>query len=118
MDIKELMEQSKDAVTVGRVFGEPIHHGDVLVIPVARVAQGGGAGQGQGVDEKGEGHGSGSGGGFGYSAKPAGVFVIKDGDVQWRPAVDVNRIVIGGQIVGVVLLLTIRTIVKKWRRRK
>ncbi|NUO96877.1 MAG: sporulation protein [Nonomuraea sp.] len=118
MDIKELMEQSKDAVTVGRVFGEPIHHGDVLVIPVARVAHGGGGGEGHGRDDKGEETGSGGGGGFGYSATPAGVFVVKDGDVQWRPAVDVNRIVIGGQIVAVVLVLTIRTIFKKWRRRK
>ncbi|MFF0863433.1 GerW family sporulation protein [Nonomuraea sp. NPDC050227] len=118
MDIKELLEQSKDAVTVRRVFGEPIHHGDVLVIPVARVAQGGGAGQGQGRDEKGEELGSGGGGGFGYSATPAGVFVIKDGDVQWRPAVDVNRIVLGGQLVGLALVLTIRTIFKKWRHRR
>ncbi|GGS63560.1 spore germination protein GerW family protein [Nonomuraea spiralis] len=118
MDIKELLEQSKDVVTVKRVFGEPIRHGDVLVIPVARVAHGGGGGHGQGRDEKGEELGSGGGGGFGYSATPAGVFVVKDGDVQWRPAVDVNRIVLGGQIVGVVLVLTIRTIFKKWRRRK
>ncbi len=29
-----------------------------------------------------------------------------------RPAVDLNRIVLGGQIVAVVALLTIRTIVK------
>jgi uncharacterized spore protein YtfJ len=118
MDINELMERSKDVVTVQRVFGEPIRHGDILVIPVARVAQGGGGGQGSGRDEKGEEVGSGGGGGFGYGAKPAGVFVVKDGDVQWRPAIDVNRIVIGGQIFGIVLVLTIRTIFKKWRRKR
>ncbi|MFI9591637.1 spore germination protein GerW family protein [Nonomuraea sp. NPDC052265] len=118
MDIKELLEQSKDAVTVRRVFGEPIRHGDVLVVPVARVAQGGGAGHGQGRDGKGEEIGSGGGGGFGYSATPAGVFVIKDGEVRWRPAVDVNRIVLGGQLVGLALVLTIRTIFKKWHRRR
>ena len=61
--------------------------------------------------------GEGSGGGFGYGATPAGVFVIKDGDVRWQPAIDVNRIVIGGQIVAVVLLLTIRAILKKSRKR-
>ncbi|GAA2210827.1 hypothetical protein GCM10009850_062860 [Nonomuraea monospora] len=117
MDIMELVEQSKDAATVKRVFGEPIQHGDVVVIPVARVAQGGGGGQGQGKDEKGE-EGGGSGGGFGFSATPAGVYVLKDGDALWRPAVDVNRIVIGGQIVAVVLLLTLRTIFKRRRRRR
>ncbi|GAA2869879.1 GerW family sporulation protein [Nonomuraea rubra] len=117
MDIMELVEQSKDAATVKRVFGEPIQHGDVVVIPVAKVAQGGGGGQGQGKSEKGE-EGGGSGGGFGFGASPAGVFVLKDGDVLWRPAVDVNRIVIGGQFVAVVLLLTLRTIFKKRRRRR
>ncbi|AQZ64251.1 unnamed protein product [[Actinomadura] parvosata subsp. kistnae] len=117
MDIMELVEKSKDAATVKRVFGEPIQHGDVVVIPVARVAQGGGGGQGQGKSEKGE-EGGGSGGGFGFGATPAGVYVLKDNDAHWRPAVDVNRIVIGGQIVAVVLLLTLRTIFKKRRRRR
>lgn len=112
----ELLQQSKDAATVKRVFGEPIRHGDVLVIPVARIAHGGGGGQGQSKDEKGEDN-AGSGGGFGLAATPAGVFVIKDGDVRWRPAVDVNRIVFGGQIFAIVLVLTIRTIFKKWWRK-
>ncbi|MGP3931679.1 spore germination protein GerW family protein [Nonomuraea sp. KM88] len=115
MDIMQLVEQSKDAATVNRVFGEPIHHGDIVVIPVARVAQGGGGGQGRGTKEKDE-KGEGSGGGFGFSATPAGVFVLKNGEAQWRPAVDVNRIVIGGQIVAVALLLTVRSIL--WRRRR
>ncbi len=113
----EMVERSKDAATVRRVFGEPVQHGDVVVIPVARVAQGGGGGQGQGKDEKGD-ESKGAGLGFGFGATPAGVFVIKGGDVQWRPAVDVNRIVLGGQIVAIVLLLTLRTIFKKRRRRR
>ena len=117
MDIMELVEKSKDTATVSRVFGEPIRHGDVVVIPVARVAQGGGGGQGEGKGEKGEVSGGGSGGGFGFGAAPAGVFVLKDGDVSWRPAVDVNRIVVGGQFVAVVLLLTLRSILKRRRRR-
>ncbi|PZG12431.1 sporulation protein, partial [Nonomuraea aridisoli] len=67
--------------------------------------------------DKGE-QGSGSGGGYGFGATPAGVFVLKDGDAIWRPAIDVNRIVLGGQFVAVVLLLTLRTILKKRRRRR
>ncbi|TDD40897.1 sporulation protein, partial [Nonomuraea terrae] len=51
MDIMEMVEQSKDVATVKRVFGEPVRHGDVVVIPVARIAQGGGGGQGQGKSE-------------------------------------------------------------------
>ena len=69
--------------------------------------------------EKGEdltrgGEPSGSGGGLALSARPVGVFVIKDGDVKWRPSVDVNRVIVGGQAVGVVALLTIRALVKAW----
>ncbi|MBF8185105.1 sporulation protein [Nonomuraea sp. K274] len=120
MNIMELVEQSKDAATVRRVFGEPIHQGDSIIIPVARVAQGGGGGQGQSKrdkPDKGGEEGEGGGGGFGFTATPAGVYVLKDGDVQWRPAIDVNRIVLGGQFVAVVLLLTLRAIVKRRRRK-
>ncbi|MGN9780716.1 GerW family sporulation protein [Nonomuraea sp. ZG12] len=117
MDIKELVEQAKDSATVKRVFGDPIQHGDILVIPVARVAHGGGGGSGEGRKPAGE-TGSGGGGGYGVGATPAGVFVVKNGDVRWHPAVDVNRIVLGGQIVGIVLLLTLRSIFKRSRHKR
>lgn len=113
MDIMTLIEKTKDSAGVQRVFGEPVTQGDVTVIPVARIAQGGGGGGGK---QEGERPSQGSGGGYGLGATPAGVFVIKNGEVKWQPAVDVNRIVIGGQIVAVVLLLTIRSIVKRWRK--
>ncbi|MBT2225751.1 sporulation protein [Nonomuraea sp. NEAU-A123] len=120
MNFMELVERSKDSVTVKRVFGDPIQQGDVTVIPVARIIQGGGGGMGRQEASSGPDAvpgGEGGGGGFGYGAIPAGVYVVKDGDVRWQPAVDVNRIVIGGQIVAVVLLLTIRAILKKSRKR-
>jgi len=50
--------------------------------------------------------------GFGMSARPLGVFLIKDGDVVWRPAIDVNRAILGGQIVAIAALLLLRTVVK------
>lgn len=119
MDIMELVEKSKDSATVKRVFGDPIRHGDVVVIPVARVAHGGGggSGQGSGTGEGRNGGGRGDGGGYGVTATPSGVFVLKGDDVSWHPAVDVNRIVLGGQAVAVVLLLTLRAIFKRRRRR-
>jgi hypothetical protein len=49
---------------------------------------------------------------MGTSAKPLGVFVIKDGNVGWRPAVDVNKVIVGGQIVVIAALLTIRAMIK------
>jgi hypothetical protein len=38
---------------------------------------------------------------------------MRDGDVSWRPAVDVNRMILGGQIVVIVALLLVRAIVKR-----
>ena len=81
-------EKARDAITVSRVYGEPYEKDGLTVIPAARVSGGGGGGSGK--DEKG---GDGSGGGFGVSGRPAGAYVIRNGDVTWRPAVDPNRIV-------------------------
>src|SRR5215207_9954913 len=80
----------------------------VTVIPAARVQ--GGAGAGGGEDPQGQGTGSGSG--FAMTARPVGAFIIRDCELSWRPAVDVNRIVLGGQVVAVVALLTVRAISK------
>jgi uncharacterized spore protein YtfJ len=109
MEIKDLLAQARDAMTVKRVFGDPIEKDGVTVVPVAKVA--GGAGGGSGTSGEGE-TSSGSGGGFGLRAVPAGVYVIRGAEVSWQPALDVNRVIFGGQLVAIVLLLTIRAIVK------
>ncbi len=103
MDVQSVIAQARDAMTVKRVFGDPIQHGDVTIIPAARV--GGGAGGGGGAGP--EGQGSGEGSGFGLSARPAGVYVLKGGDVRWRPAIDVNRIVLGMQVVAAIGLVVL-----------
>ena len=108
MDVQDVITQARDAITVKRVFGEPYEKNGVTVIPVARVQGGAGGGGGEGP----EGQGKGSGSGFGVSARPVGAFLIKGDDLTWRPAVDVNRVVLGAQVVAIVALLTIRTIVK------
>jgi hypothetical protein len=40
------------------------------------------------------------------------VYILRDTKVQWRPAIDLNKVILGGQIVAVVALLVIRAIVK------
>jgi hypothetical protein len=40
------------------------------------------------------------------NSRPSGVYVVKDGDVRWIPAVDVNRVILGAQVVAIVALLT------------
>jgi uncharacterized spore protein YtfJ len=108
MEVQDVIAQARDALTVKRVFGEPYEKDGVTVIPVARVQGGAGGGGGEGPD----GQGRGSGSGFGLSARPVGAFVLRGDELTWRPVVDVNRIVLGGQVVAVVALLTIRAIVK------
>jgi uncharacterized spore protein YtfJ len=108
MDAQDVITQARDALTVKRVFGEPYEKDGATVVAVATVRGGAGGGGGEGP----EGEGKGSGGGFGMSARPVGMFVIRGDELSWRPAVDVNRIVLGGQVVAVVALLTLRSIVK------
>ena len=114
MDVQDVIAQARDTLTVKRVFGEPYEKDGVTVIPAARVQ--GGAGGGSGEDPNSQGRGSGSG--FGVTARPVGAFIIRDGDLNWRPAVDVNRIILGGQVVVVVALLTIRAIIRSRSRAK
>ena len=113
MEVQDVIAQARDAMTVKRVFGEPYEKDGVTVIPAARVQ--GGAGGGSGEDPQGQGKGSGSG--FAMNARPVGAFIIQGGELSWRPAVDVNRIILGGQVVVIVALLTLRAIVKARARR-
>jgi uncharacterized spore protein YtfJ len=108
MEVQEVLAQARDSLTVKRVFGEPYEKDGVTIIPAARVQ--GGAGAGGGEDPQGQGKGSGSG--FGVTARPVGAYVLREGELSWRPAVDVNRIILGGQAVAIVALLTIRAIIK------
>jgi uncharacterized spore protein YtfJ len=108
MEVNDVISQARDTLTVKRVFGEPYERNGVTVIPAARVQGGAGGGGGEGP----EGQGKGSGSGFGLSARPVGAFLIRGDEVMWRPAVDLNKVILGAQVVAVVALLTIRAIVK------
>jgi uncharacterized spore protein YtfJ len=80
-NIDELLEGARDTITVRRVYGEPIEQEGLTLVPAAAVRGGGGGGG----DSEGNG-----GGGFGVAARPVGAYVIRDGEVAWRPAVDVK----------------------------
>jgi uncharacterized spore protein YtfJ len=114
MEVQDVIGQARDALTVKRVFGEPYEKDGVTIIPAARVQ--GAAGGGSGEDPQRQGQGSGSG--FAIAARPVGAFLIRDGELSWRPAMDVTRIALGGQVVAVVALLTVRTILKAWVKAK
>lgn len=108
MERIDVLEQAKDALSVKRVIGDPYERNGVTVIPA--VSMGGGGGGGLGNDE--DGKQSGYGGGFGLRARPAGAYVITGDSVRWVPAIDVTRIVLGGQLIAIVALLVIRSIVR------
>ena len=107
MKLEEVLSVARDAITVRRVYADPYEKDGVVVIPAAAV--GGGGGGGGGHDRNGQ---EGEGGGFGVGARPAGAYVIKDGTVRWRPAVNVNQLALVAGAVAVVYLLTRARIVR------
>src|SRR3977135_3434834 len=108
MNALDVVNQMRDAITVRPVYGEPYQAGGAPIIHAPHVGGGGGGG--------GETQGNG-GRGFGLSARPVGAWVIKDGDATWRPALDLNRVIFMGQIVAIVMLLSLRSIIKAWAKR-
>ena len=121
MDASEVLNHARDAMTVKRVFGDPYERDGVTIIPVANVMGGAGAGGGTGVGTRpasadgeavGEGTGdSGYGLGYGLRATPAGVYVIKGGEVEWKPALDMNRLTLQRALVVLVAPLVVRSII-------
>ena len=111
MDAMAVLDGARDVITTKRVIGDPYEKNGVTVIPVVSASGGGGGGEATGSD------GKGTGGGLGLSVKPLGAFVVKGDDVRWLPAVDVTRVVIGGQLLTVIALLAIRSIVRSRTKR-
>ena len=102
----QTISDTLEGLRAQHVFAEPIEREGTIYLPAAKVRGGGGGG--------GDSDGNG-GAGFGLTAKPAGVYVIRDGDAEWRPALDINRIVLGGQLVAIVALLVLRSIIARRR---
>ncbi|MGE5273671.1 MAG: hypothetical protein ACM3QU_07905 [Verrucomicrobiota bacterium] len=53
------------------------------------------------------------GGGFGLRARPVGANVIKDGEVMWRPAIDVVRFMLGWQVVAGIAALALWSLARR-----
>lgn len=92
-----IIERLRGAVTIDRVYGDPIERDGTTVIPVASMRMGGGGGGGR--DEQTS--GSGEGGGFGAVARPTGAYIIKEGSVSWKPALDLTRLIVAGNLTAV-----------------
>jgi uncharacterized spore protein YtfJ len=115
-DPASVTRAANDTFTVRRVFGEAYERDGKLIIPVARLWGGTGSGSGSGevgvpadADKVPAGGqlGHGGGGGYGVHVKAVGVFVVDDTGAHWQPALDVNRVILGGQLAGAVVLTTL-----------
>jgi hypothetical protein len=74
--------------TAAHVYGQPYETADgVTIVPVAKVR--GRTKAGADAD-------------LHLTARPVGVFVIKNGEATWVPAVDSTRIALMGELIGLV----------------
>lgn len=108
MDFMETISRARDAITVKRVYGEPYERNGVTVIPAAAVQGGGGGGGGDEPDGR-----TGGGGGFGLRARPVGAYVIRGEQVSWEPAVDLSRVILGGQVLVLAAMLVVRSVARR-----
>jgi uncharacterized spore protein YtfJ len=108
MDLNEAISNARESITVKRVYGEPYERNGVMVIPAAAVMGGGGGGTGNQPDG-----GTGTGGGFGLRARPVGAYVVRDDEVKWEPAIDLSRVILGGQLLALAALFVVRSIARR-----
>jgi hypothetical protein len=91
MKLREALDNIDSITTdpASRVYGQPYETVDgVTIVPVAKV---------RGRTRPGAGDAE-----LRLNAKPVGVFVIKNGEASWVPAVDVTRIALMGELIGLV----------------
>jgi len=103
MNVDEFMKGVRERMGARQVFGEPVERDGAVVVPAASVLGGGGGG--------GDAENNG-GGGFWTLGRPVGAYVIRGDDVEWVPAVDPGRMILGWQLVAGLAVLVL------WRLRR
>ncbi len=97
MQASEFLPRFADTFTARHVYSEPHTENGITIITAAAVRGGGGMGQNESQHQ--------GGGGMGLSARPVGAYVLRNGRVVWKPAFDLSRIVLRGQLVFLSALL-------------
>jgi len=104
--VQKTMERFLAAADVEAVYGDPVQHGETMIIPAAEVLSGMGFGIGFGIgdnnqsDEEtaedqptaGSAGGGGGGGGGRVLSRPVAVVIVEPGSVRVEPVVDVTKI--------------------------
>jgi hypothetical protein len=101
MNMPEVLDQVRSSIEAKRVYADPVHEDGVTIVPAAAVRGGGGGG----TDEEGAG-----GGGFGIAGSPSGAWVVKDGDVTWKPAIDATKVLVLGELAAIFGLAAWRSV--------
>lgn len=100
--IQETMDRFLEVADVKSVYGQPVEHGDTLVIPAAEVlcgmAFGAGYGYGKSNDpeEQNQGGGGGGGGGGRTFSRPVAVIVAGPEGVRIDPVIDITKLGLAG----------------------
>jgi uncharacterized spore protein YtfJ len=97
--VNRVMEKLLEAADVSKVYGEPVLHGETLLIPAAEVVAiaGFGMGSGGGVaferqGRRSRGSGGGGGGGGKTLARSVAVIVASSEGVEIKPVLDFTKI--------------------------
>ncbi|MFN8532577.1 MAG: hypothetical protein U0556_03430 [Dehalococcoidia bacterium] len=94
MNVQEILARAGSKQT-REVFGEPFEQDGATFIPVVRLS-------GPPKDPR---------------QSPLGAYIFKGGEVTWLPATDLNRVIAGGQFVGLGTVLIVGLIVIALLRR-
>ncbi|MQA12722.1 MAG: hypothetical protein GEV09_00720 [Pseudonocardiaceae bacterium] len=95
------LENLETRLSNHQVIGTPVQQGKTTLVPATYMRAGGGVG-GRAMRRRPD---QATGGG-GFVARPAGAWAIaEDGCVSWHAAVDINRIVLGGQLALAAVLI-------------
>lgn len=94
--VEDTLDKFIATADVEVVYGEPIQHGETVIVPTAEVLAGLGFGLGYGSgsseDEGSTGRGGGGGGGGRVLSRPVAVVVASPEGVRVEPVVDVTKI--------------------------
>ena len=95
--VDSTMQHLLDHADVKHVFGRPVQHGEITLIPAAEVtvmgAFGAGFGVGVGMQEEAtEGEGGGGAGGAKTLARPVAVVILSPEGVRVEPVIDLTKI--------------------------
>ncbi len=100
--VQETMDRFLEVADVKSVYGQPVEHGDTIVIPAAEVlcgmAFGAGYGYGKSNDpeEQNQGSGGGGGGGGRTFSRPVAVIIASPEGVRIDPVIDITKLGLAG----------------------